>query len=1166
MIANQIITLEIETKISENISIDQDTTLLEENKITEINEERIPCYFNMYMTENTNLNKMIMLTIEEIKEICEYKNKYVKNVKKIIKDKSKKYNDRYTTEYMKYIDDICSKYNYDNCNYNIKWYKKEYELFEHIPRDDIDETKNKDNKTYVLDLDIKVQDITIDEYETLRIIYDKIYKYIVGYIANYLYTNKIVKNELKIYQGESSEYNYKIDKETKEKISKISYRYAINMKTTKHRLLIITKDINKLIKSKEIIKEISETLKEEELTAYNNLMEQTKDITLYEFDEGIYKTKNLRLPGSSKNGEHRPLIVNEMPELFVMQNNLPINEEINKETFRRVYYYVYKEYQNTINLKYKKQDTTEIQDYDKIKDCIEVLINNPNENITYEEATENILFSLNNHNKNLYNEVKKWAATTRWAKSDFNEWFETFWEKDYTNNGVCKTLKHFYTYMEEEYYDEYNEIVNKYKQIEHDKILSKEREKLKEMLTIITDRTDETINKVIELKHHDKGLCNDIYNWINSKGTIIEKEEYNIRWNEKTEENNNILEEIYDLCKATNINKYYKIKSKYKNEELKTEENYIKYLTSINSNYINKELIQAYKLNNDTMICKYIFSIKNNNTLFRYDNTYNKMYTFDEYNKYKKINDKDTILVQKIVTDIQINLEEVIKKKDNIIQHILTKLGTMSFKYTILDYIKAEYNEYELTEKLNNNVYLFAFNDYVYDLKQCKYRLIEKTDYISNKLTCGYNKPTNYDEEIRENIMRFIEEITETKEQGEFIIKSLALALGGKYYEKFYIYHGCGANGKTLLNRLTTLSFGKYLQVLDINYFIGENKTISGDPLLMSLKNKKIILTVEPPRNSTLNCSKIKSFVSGGDVSGRELFSNVMETFKITGYIFFECNDMLQVNDVNNSLERRVLSIKFPYKFCDNPDTERNEKQINTDLKVTFEEQLYRETFIQLLIEYYEKYIYNQPDLITPNDIKANSLEVITDSNDLNEWFNTFFEKTNDKKDKIKCSDIYAYYLNTTSDKSSEKRLKKNEVLKLFDILTKNSKSIMKGINYYRYVKYRTIPKIIEEWFDENYIYDEKSNNEISLEDIQHRINKEIITEFIIDKTILNKTININISKYIKEIVEKRLINIHIPEENKIPTNGYEIDSMPKTYYSIIKEIKLLQIKEIKNI
>ena len=116
------------------------------------------------------------------------------------------------------------------------------------------------------------------------------------------------------------------------------------------------------------------------------------------------------------------------------------------------------------------------------------------------------------------------------------------------------------------------------------------------------------------------------------------------------------------------------------------------------------------------------------------------------------------------------------------------QVGNTKFIKDIIEKLKDHYNIPDLDKKIDSKLELVAFKDLVYNVHTKQYRPILRNDYVEKHI--NYYAPTTDDEDIKKDILQFVQGIQKTQEEADFLLKITANALFKNKYEKLYILQG----------------------------------------------------------------------------------------------------------------------------------------------------------------------------------------------------------------------------------------------------------------------------------------------------------------------------------------------------------------------------------------
>lgn len=292
----------------------------------------------------------------------------------------------------------------------------------------------------------------------------------------------------------------------------------------------------------------------------------------------------------------------------------------------------------------------------------------------------------------------------------------------------------------------------------------------------------------------------------------------------------------------------------------------------------------------------------------------------------------------------------------------------------IVKYIQdLTWKDIDPTEDTKN---LIAFNNCLFDLNTCEILNFDKKYFITNKIKI------DLDENFKECplIDKFFEELV-GNENKITLYELIAYCLVRDYpYQKFWILHGIGKNGKSAYLNLIRKVIG------DENISVETPQNLSSRPFSIGyLWNKLANISSDIPYTQLENLNTLKE-LTGNDVVGCERKYKSAFGFRNFAKLIFSGNELPQVNDKSYAFYRRVYILQFNNQI-QNPDP-------NIIDKITTPEQLQGLAWkiIQILKEMKNRnYIFT----IDPNEDEMKQLYENL-SNPLNRFINECCEQNRD--------------------------------------------------------------------------------------------------------------------------------------------------------------------------
>lgn len=330
----------------------------------------------------------------------------------------------------------------------------------------------------------------------------------------------------------------------------------------------------------------------------------------------------------------------------------------------------------------------------------------------------------------------------------------------------------------------------------------------------------------------------------------------------------------------------------------------------------------------------------------------------------------------------------------------LSKLRNIKYRK---DFVSDIVNKLQANITFDENPYLLAFNNKVYDLKTNTF--IEKVEYdLYIKSTTGYDWIENYQSIKVDNLNKLLDTIFPNKDTKKYYLTVLSTGIYGEQIENLFVATGGGGNGKSLINSLMLKAVGNYGYKLPSSVLLSEIKE-GGNPQVAGMDRKRFVLCQEPDKNRRINTSTLKEITGDKTLNTRFLHSNKCETvLKLT--LMMECNELPKLDEVNDAIQRRLRGIPFVSKFVSKEIYDELEDKKNVFIgdnyykSDEFQED-YRQALIIILLEHWKLYIKDGMRLpAQPEECKKTTIDYLATSDDIFDWFKNSYEKNTEKTDK----------------------------------------------------------------------------------------------------------------------------------------------------------------------
>jgi len=403
---------------------------------------------------------------------------------------------------------------------------------------------------------------------------------------------------------------------------------------------------------------------------------------------------------------------------------------------------------------------------------------------------------------------------------------------------------------------------------------------------------------------------------------------------------------------------------------------------------------------------------------------------FKQYQDYEAANINDAGLRNKIdgIRKAILNIRNH-KKRDEYIKDIICKITNNNVKF-------------------DENPHLFAFNNKIYNTQLMQFTKPDPLDYIS--MTTGYNYNDEYDNKKVVELEILINTILKEPTLKAFYMQILATGLIGQNSEKFVVCSGVGGNGKGLLNGLAMAMFGSgsnnYSYKLKSSV-LSEPLKVGSNPEVANCHNKRFIVAQEPEQESKIRVSIMKELTGDDNINARLNHSNNTDT-KIKATLVLECNGKPKFDKVDEALLRRLITVLFKSKFVDASMYDKDDDSIDGIIDNKFKSQAWKDEYKQALFNIIIKHLatYNKNGLVLPEEVKQANKAYMQDSDDLFEFIDENYIKTDNKKDEIPLKEVFNLYKNgniKSKYKDFKSQMESNLFLKKFVTTNKDKTYIL---------------------------------------------------------------------------------------------------------------------------
>lgn len=384
-------------------------------------------------------------------------------------------------------------------------------------------------------------------------------------------------------------------------------------------------------------------------------------------------------------------------------------------------------------------------------------------------------------------------------------------------------------------------------------------------------------------------------------------------------------------------------------------------------------------------------------------------------------------------------------KKAGDIQKIILNLKRGSFKERVMKECAHLFIDPKFESKLDANRYLVGFDNGVYNLETGSFREGSPDDYVSFTVGYDYHEFKKSDTCVKE-IEDFFEKIQPKKEMREYLLTLMSSYLDGhNKHQKFIIWTGTGANGKSKTIEFFKATVGDYAGVLPSTVLTRKRADAgSATPAMAGMKGKRLVPIQETEKNEVIHVGYMKELTGGDEIYARPLYKTPIK-FIPQFKLLLTCNQLPEIPADDGGTWRRIRVLEFGSVFV---KVDKNGLYRGKPLKANqfaMDEELdekidgWKQAFMWMLLERYVK-VYKKVGIIEPKEVTQFTAKYQKES----DVFMEFLEeniKTN-KKEFERLNNVYSCFKIWHRDSHSSKCPNKND---LKNYLTSNGYKIKAG-------------------------------------------------------------------------------------------------------------------------
>jgi P4 family phage/plasmid primase-like protien len=311
------------------------------------------------------------------------------------------------------------------------------------------------------------------------------------------------------------------------------------------------------------------------------------------------------------------------------------------------------------------------------------------------------------------------------------------------------------------------------------------------------------------------------------------------------------------------------------------------------------------------------------------------------------------------------------------IKSLINKFHKPGFQDDIIKGAKIYFNDEDFISKLNSKKHLVPFGNGVYDLLEHKFRKTKKEDYVNLTMNYDYNEHVNNHE-----VHTFLQQVLPIDCVRSYVLKKMSECLNGDIPNTYFLMFigDTGANGKSQLLNLMKAAMGDFGEKVEVTLLTRKRSNANeANTEKIKLMNKRFAFLSEPEDGEKINIGLLKELTGSEEIVARGLYQDAV-SFVMEAKLFLACNELPEIKGEDTALWRRIRVIDFPSRFVDEPKNS-NEYKIDRTLPSRMrEDHSWRQTFINILLNYYYK------DVKEPFEVQVKTNEYRQENNDFFNW------------------------------------------------------------------------------------------------------------------------------------------------------------------------------------
>jgi len=380
------------------------------------------------------------------------------------------------------------------------------------------------------------------------------------------------------------------------------------------------------------------------------------------------------------------------------------------------------------------------------------------------------------------------------------------------------------------------------------------------------------------------------------------------------------------------------------------------------------------------------------------------------------------------------NQKDILNNLLGLATTLYEKFGEMAWIKNIIEASQSRFVIPIFSKLADDNKTLTGVRNGVIEVneKYARFRPGRPEDFITKFSDVQYNTSLHPNHPDVKAYLKYIRQVFPDEQLSDLMLRFFSSLLHGNPSKFFFVWTGCGDNGKSTIVRLLNATLGDEYVVNISPTFITMKRGNSSNasPDLVALRHSRLVVIQEPDEGESIKTGKLKEATGGDKIRARALYDNgapVDPTYQIV----LQCNEIPDTKK-EQAMTNRVVIVPFLSIWKDGAtpeDASRNVFEKNRNFM--FQVYKHAASCLYMMVHYYEQ-LKLRP--ITDSDIP----KVVRDHT-TNYWnkVDVFYRFVSDRIDYVYTDrQVNEPYYDPTnpSKRNPNRQLELNATLSHFDL------------------------------------------------------------------------------------------------------------------------------------